>query len=175
MPWGEEAGELLDELLIERLPHEVTEPIRAAKHEREQRRAEQQRIEAERAHALAELIGQAPTMTLEERRAEIRRLQREYDYGVVDAETRAQVEAHPEPGARVGDEAQAGDEAVVAEPDSQAGDETPAGGEPVPEPDEQSGTDAQAGDEPEERPGDEPEVSEEPDTNPEAASDAVAA
>ena len=130
VPWGEEAGELLDELLIERLPHEVTEPIRAAKHEREQQRAEQQRIEAERAHAVSELIEQAPTMTLEERRAEIRRLQREYDYGVLDAAARAEIEAHPEPGAQVGDNAQAGDEAVVAEPDSQASDDVPAGDEP---------------------------------------------
>jgi len=98
VPWADEAAELLDDLLIERLSPEVTERIRAAKHAREERRAEEARREAEREQAVAELVEQAPTMTVEERRAEIARLQREYDFGVVDAETRAAIIAHPEPG-----------------------------------------------------------------------------
>ena len=101
VPWADEAAELLDDLLIERLSPEVTERIRAAKHEREERRAEEARREAEREQAVAELVEQAPTMTVEERRAEIARPQREYDFGVVDAETRAAIIAHPEPGGDV--------------------------------------------------------------------------
>jgi ParB/RepB/Spo0J family partition protein len=128
VPWGEEAAELLDELLIERLSPEVTERIRAAKHERDQRRAEEHRHEAERAHAVAELVEQAPTMTIEERRAEISRLQHEYDFGVIDAENRAAMLADPEPGAEVGaDDAGVGDRAeeAVSSPDADATEQQP--------------------------------------------------
>ncbi len=40
VPWSAQAGELLDELLIERLSPEATAPIREAKHKRETARAE---------------------------------------------------------------------------------------------------------------------------------------
>lgn len=113
MPWGDEAAELLDELLIERLSPEVTERIRAAKHEREEQRAEQARLEAERAQAVADLAEQAPTMTVDERDAEITRLQREYGFGVIDAEARAEIAAHPEPGADVEVDEGAGVDAEV--------------------------------------------------------------
>ena len=48
VPWSAAAGELLDELLLERLPHDVAEPIRAAVDQRERQRHEERRRAAER-------------------------------------------------------------------------------------------------------------------------------
>lgn len=60
VPWSAAAGELLDELLLERLPHDVAEPIRAAVDERERQRDDERRRAAEPDAASAAAVETAP-------------------------------------------------------------------------------------------------------------------
>ena len=83
VPWRGEAEDLLDEILIERLPHEVAEPIRQAKKAREAQRAEEERRQRETEAAVAEFVERAPSLSRDERQAEIQRLRGEYRYTAV--------------------------------------------------------------------------------------------
>src|SRR5439155_14334206 len=86
VPWRDEAAELLDELLVERLPHDAAEPIRRAKQEREAQRAADEKRDREKASVVAEFVERAPRMARDERQAEIQRLRREYGYSAVPHE-----------------------------------------------------------------------------------------
>ena len=108
LPWSKDAVDLLDELLIEKLPAPVTEPIRAARDERAAQRAEEERRERERDGVVAAFVEQAPTMTRDARQDEIQRLRREYGYTAISHEVGTQLMELPEP-----DEA-AADPATVA-------------------------------------------------------------
>jgi ParB/RepB/Spo0J family partition protein len=104
LPWGEEASELLDEILIEKLPQAIAEPIRIARDERAAQRAEEQRRERERDAVVADFVERAPTMTCDERRAEIQRLRREYGFSALPHEVGARLMAMPDPGVSDGEE-----------------------------------------------------------------------
>ncbi|HEV3000426.1 MAG TPA: hypothetical protein VGW75_06775 [Solirubrobacteraceae bacterium] len=115
VPWREEAGDLLDEILIERLPHEVAEPIRQAKEEREALRAEEERREREKETAVAEFVERAPSLFRDERQAEIQRLRREYGYSALSHDVGVRLMELPEPQSASGETA---DPAGVAANDS---------------------------------------------------------
>jgi ParB/RepB/Spo0J family partition protein len=110
LPWGEEAGELLDEILIEQLPEPVAEPIRVARDERAAQRAETARRERERDAVVGEFVERAPTMTCDERHAEIQRLRREYGFSALPHEVGARLMELPEPGASADEQSQHDDE-----------------------------------------------------------------
>jgi ParB/RepB/Spo0J family partition protein len=98
MPWAGEVGDLLDDILIEKLPPEVSDPIREAKERREAVRAEEERRERERDGVVAEFIERAPTMTCDERQAEIQRLRSEYGFRAMPPEQSRKLMELPEPG-----------------------------------------------------------------------------
>jgi ParB/RepB/Spo0J family partition protein len=98
MPWRGEAEDLLDEILIERLPHDVAEPIRQAKEEREAQRAEEERRQREKDSVVAEFLERAPSLSRDERQGEIQRLRREYGYSAVPHDVGARLMDLPEPG-----------------------------------------------------------------------------
>ncbi len=97
MPWRDEVEDLLDEIMIEKLPPEVADPIRAAKERREAHRAEEERRERERDTVVAAFIEQAPNLTCDERHAEIQRLRREYGFRALPPEQGRKLVELPEP------------------------------------------------------------------------------
>ena len=97
LPWSADATDLLDELLIEKLPSTVAEPIRTARNERAAQRAEEERRERERDGVVASFVEQAPAMPREARQEEIQRLRREYGYTAIPHEVGAQLVELPEP------------------------------------------------------------------------------
>jgi ParB/RepB/Spo0J family partition protein len=99
VPWRGEAEDLLDEILIERLPHEVGEPIRQAKEEREAQRAEEERRQREKDTVVAEFVERAPSLSRDERQREIQRLRGEYGYSAVPHDVGARLMELPEPSA----------------------------------------------------------------------------
>lgn len=98
MPWRSEAEDLLDDILIEKLPPEVSAPIREDKERREAVRAEEERRERERDGVVVEFIERAPTMTCDERQAEIQRLRSEYGFRAMPPEQSRKLMELPEPG-----------------------------------------------------------------------------
>ncbi len=98
MPWRSEAEDLLDDILIEKLPPEVSAPIREDKERREAVRAEEERRERERDGVVAEFIERAPTMTCDKRQAEIQRLRSEYGFRAMPPEQSRKLMELPEPG-----------------------------------------------------------------------------
>lgn len=98
MPWRNEAEDLLDDILIEKLAPELSAPIREAKEHREAQRAEEERRERERDSVVAEFIERAPTLTCDERHAEIARLRREYGFRAMPPEQSHKLMELPEPG-----------------------------------------------------------------------------
>jgi len=97
VPWRGEAEELLDEILIERLPEEITAPIARAKAKREAERAEEQRRERERDKDVRAFVKRAPQLTCDERQGEIQRLRREYGFSALDAVKGRELMELPEP------------------------------------------------------------------------------
>lgn len=97
VPWRDEAGDLLDEILIERLPHEVGGPIRQAKEQREAQRAEEERRQREKDAVVAEFVERAPTLSRDERQSEIQRLRGEYGYSAVPHDVGARLMDLSEP------------------------------------------------------------------------------
>ena len=99
MPWRDEAADLLDAILIERLPHEVAEPIRQAYEEREAQRAEEERRAREKDAVVAQFVERAPSLSRDERQSEIQRLRGEYGYSAVPHDVGARLMELPEPDA----------------------------------------------------------------------------
>jgi hypothetical protein len=99
VPWGEEVEDLLDEILIEKLPTDVSDSIREAKEDREAKRAEEERRERERDTLVAAFTERAPSLTCDERQEEIQRLRSEYGFLAVPAEVGRRLIELPEPGA----------------------------------------------------------------------------
>jgi ParB/RepB/Spo0J family partition protein len=99
VPWGEEVEDLLDEILIEKLPTDVSDPIKEAKEDREAKRAEEERRERERDTVVAAFTERAPSLTCDERQEEIQRLRSEYGFLAVPAEAGRRLMELPEPGA----------------------------------------------------------------------------
>ncbi len=99
LPWAEEVADVLDAILIEKLPEPVAEPIRVARDERAAQRAEEERRERERDAVVAEFVERAPTMTRDERQTQIQRLRREYGFSTLPHEVGAQLRELPERGA----------------------------------------------------------------------------
>jgi ParB/RepB/Spo0J family partition protein len=99
VPWGEEVEDLLDEILIEKLPTDVSDSIREAKEDREAKRAEEERRERERDTVVAAFTERAPSLTCDERQEEIQRLRSEYGFLAVPAEVARRLMELPEPGA----------------------------------------------------------------------------
>ncbi len=99
VPWGEEVEDLLDEILIEKLPTDVSDSIREAKEDREAKRAEEERRERERDTVVAAFTERAPSLTCDERQEEIQRLRSEYGFLAVPAEVGRRLMELPEPGA----------------------------------------------------------------------------
>lgn len=97
VPWQGEVEDLLDEILIEKLPPEVADPIREAKEHREALRAEEERRERERDGVLAQFIEYAPSLTCDERQAEIQRLRHEYGFSAMPPEQSRKLMELPEP------------------------------------------------------------------------------
>jgi ParB/RepB/Spo0J family partition protein len=97
VPWQGEVEDLLDEILIEKLPPEVADPIREAKEHREAVRAEEGRRERERDGVVAQFIEQAPSLTCDERQAEIQRLRHEYGFSAMPPEQSRKLMELPEP------------------------------------------------------------------------------
>jgi ParB/RepB/Spo0J family partition protein len=97
VPWQGEVEDLLDEILIEKLPPEVADPIREAKEHREALRAEDDRRERERDGVVKEFIEQAPRLTCDERQAEIQRLRHEYGFAAMPPEQGRKLMELPEP------------------------------------------------------------------------------
>jgi ParB/RepB/Spo0J family partition protein len=97
VPWQGEAEDLLDEILIEKLPPEVADPIREAKEHREALRAEDDRRERERDGVVKEFLEQAPSLTCDERQAEIQRLRHEYGFSAMPPEQSRKLMELPEP------------------------------------------------------------------------------
>ena len=99
VPWGEEVEDLLDEILIEKLPTDVSDSIREAKEDREAKRAEEERRERERDTVVAAFTERAPSLTCDERQEEIQRLRSEYGFLAVPAEIGRRLMELPEPDA----------------------------------------------------------------------------
>ena len=97
VPWQGEVEDLLDEILIEKLPPEVADPIREAKEHREALRAEDDRRERERDGVVKEFLEQAPSLTCDERQAEIQRLRHEYGFAAMPPEQSRKLMELPEP------------------------------------------------------------------------------
>ena len=97
VPWQGEVEDLLDEILIEKLPPEVADPIREAKEHREAVRAEEERRERERDSVVAQFVEQAPSLTCDERQAEIQRLRHEYGFSAMPPEQSRKLMELPEP------------------------------------------------------------------------------
>ena len=98
LPWSDQADDLLDELIIEKLPEAVTEPIRLARDERVAKRAEEERRARERDGVVASFVEQAPTMTRDARQEEIQRLRGEYGYTAIPHEVASELMQLAEPG-----------------------------------------------------------------------------
>ena len=98
VPWSGEVEDLLDAILIEKLPPEVSGSIREAKEQREAVRAEEERRERERDGVVAAFVEQAPSLTRDERHAEIQRLRGEYGFMAVPYSQSTQLMGLPEPG-----------------------------------------------------------------------------
>jgi ParB/RepB/Spo0J family partition protein len=101
VPWQGEVEDLLDEILIEKLPPEVADPIREAKEHREALRAEEERRERERDGVVKEFVEQAPSLTCDERQAEIQRLRHEYGFSAMPPEQSRKLMELPEPSGSV--------------------------------------------------------------------------
>jgi ParB/RepB/Spo0J family partition protein len=86
VPWQGEVEDLLDEILIEKLPPEVADPIREAKEHREALRAEEERRGRERDGVVKKFIERASSLTCDERQAEIQRLRHEYGFSAMPPE-----------------------------------------------------------------------------------------
>jgi len=97
LPWGAEVVELLDELLIDKLPAAIAEPIRVARDERIAAREEEQRRQRERDSVIAAFVEQAPTMSRDERQSEIERLRGEYGYAALPHAVGEQLMQLPDP------------------------------------------------------------------------------
>jgi ParB/RepB/Spo0J family partition protein len=97
VPWRNEAEELLDEILIERLPEEIAAPIAEAKARREAVQAEERRRERERDKDVRAFVKRAPELTRDERQAEIQRLRREYGFSALQAAKGRELMELPEP------------------------------------------------------------------------------
>ena len=97
LPWSGDAADLLDDLLIEKLPPAIAEPIKVARDERAAQRAEQERRERERESVVAAFVERTPTMARDARQEEIQRLRREYGYTAIPHEVGAQLMELPEP------------------------------------------------------------------------------
>jgi ParB/RepB/Spo0J family partition protein len=97
VPWQGEVEDLLDEILIEKLPPEVADPIREAKEHREALRAEEERRERERDVVVEQFIEHAPNLTCDERQAEIQRLRHEYGFSAMPPEQSRKLMELPEP------------------------------------------------------------------------------
>ena len=97
VPWQGEVEDLLDEILIEKLHPDVADPIREAKEHREALRAEEERRERERDGVVAQFIEQAPSLTCDERQAEIQRLRGEYGFSAMPPEQSRKLMELPEP------------------------------------------------------------------------------
>jgi len=123
VPWRAEAEDLLDEILIEKLPPEVADPIREAKERRAAQRAEEERRERERATVVAAFIEKAPSLTCDERHSEIQRLRREYGFSALPREQGRKLMELPE----------ATEPAVAEEPGAQSVSQ--GDGEPQPQAD----------------------------------------
>jgi ParB/RepB/Spo0J family partition protein len=98
VPWRNEAEDLLDDILIEKLPPDVSAPITKAKERREAQRAEEQRRKRERDGVVAEFIERAPSLTCDERHAEIARLRHEYGFSAMPPKQSRKLMELPEPG-----------------------------------------------------------------------------
>jgi ParB/RepB/Spo0J family partition protein len=98
VPWRNEAEDLLDDILIEKLPRDVSAPITRAKEHREEQRAAEQQRERERDSAVAEFIKRAPTLTRDERQAAIALLRREHGLSAMPSEQGRKLMDLPEPG-----------------------------------------------------------------------------
>lgn len=120
VPWQSEVADLLDEILIEKLPTEVHAPIRKAKEHREAVRAEEERRDRERDGMVAQFLEQAPSLTCDERHAEIHRLRREYGFSAIPPEEGRKLMELPEPdstsetGENAADAAETSQEAALA-------------------------------------------------------------
>jgi ParB/RepB/Spo0J family partition protein len=97
VPWRNAAEELLDEILIERLPEEIAVPVVQAKAKREAERAQEQRRERERDKDVRAFVKRAPQLTRDERQAEIQRLRREYGFSALEAAKGRELMELPEP------------------------------------------------------------------------------
>jgi ParB/RepB/Spo0J family partition protein len=97
VPWRSEAGDLLDEILIEKLPPDVTKPIREAREARDARRAEEERRERERDTVIAAFVDRAPGLSKDERQAEIQRLRGEYGLSALPLAKGRELMELPEP------------------------------------------------------------------------------
>jgi ParB/RepB/Spo0J family partition protein len=97
VPWRTEAENLLDEILIELLPPETADPIREAKEHRDAQLADEQRYAREQDTVVAVFIGQAPSLTCDERHSEIQRLRRVYGFRAMPPEESRRLMELPEP------------------------------------------------------------------------------
>ncbi|HEX4836957.1 MAG TPA: ParB/RepB/Spo0J family partition protein [Solirubrobacteraceae bacterium] len=97
IPWREEAEELLDDILIEKLPPEAADPIREAKERRDAQRAEEERRDRERDSVVAEFLEKAPSLSRDDRHAEIARLRSEYGFSALTREQGRKLMEFPEP------------------------------------------------------------------------------
>jgi len=97
VPWRNEAEELLDEILIERLPEEIAAPIAEAKARREAVQAEERRRERERDKDVRAFVKRAPQLTRDERQAEIQRLRCEYGFSALETAKGRELMELPEP------------------------------------------------------------------------------
>lgn len=104
VPWNGEVEDLLDTILIEKLPPAVADPIREAKEDREAKQAEEARRERERDAVLAAFTERVPTLTRDERHAEIQRLRSEYGYSAVPSEEGRRFMELPEPDSPVAED-----------------------------------------------------------------------
>jgi ParB/RepB/Spo0J family partition protein len=97
VPWRGEAEELLDEVLIERLPEETAAPIAQAKANREAVRTEERRRERKRDRDVRAFVKRAAQLTRDDRQVEIQRLRREYGFSALDAGKGRELMELPEP------------------------------------------------------------------------------
>jgi ParB/RepB/Spo0J family partition protein len=97
LPWRNEAEELLDEILIERLPEQIAAPIVQAKARREAAEADERRRERERNKDVRRFVKRAGELTRDERQGEIQRLRREYGFSALDARAGRELMGLPEP------------------------------------------------------------------------------
>ena len=97
LPWSEEAADLIDELIIEKLPEAVGQPIRVARDELVAQRAEEERRVRERDAAVDAFAQSAGSMPRDARQAGIQRLRAEYGFTAMPQEVAAKLMELPEP------------------------------------------------------------------------------